>query len=235
MPVGNLAGIVGAIALTFSVYALSRRAFLIYRCALLSPVFLSTLFIIAVLGLSRTPFSRYKPAEEIMTVLLGPAVVALALPLYRQQHALRRMLPAIVGGVIGGSLVGLAATIAVARAVGLQTVIVVSLAPKSVTAPVAVEVSRIVGGNQALTAAFVIATGVIGSMLGPWFLSQVRIDDPAARGLAVGTAAHGQGTAMMLQEGETQGALAGAAMALAAIFVSLVAPFIIPWLVTLGR
>jgi predicted murein hydrolase (TIGR00659 family) len=233
--VGDLAVIVGAIILTVGVYTLSRRAFLIYRYALLSPVFLSTLVIIAVLGLSRTPFARYKPAEEIITVLLGPAVVALALPLYRQRHSLLRMLPAILSGVISGSLVSLWAAIAVARAVGLERVIVVSLAPKSVTAPVAVEVSRIVGGNQALTAAFVIATGVIGSVLGPWFLTQIRIDDPVARGLAVGTAAHGQGTAVMLQEGETQGALSGAAMALAAIFVSLIAPFIIPWLVTLGQ
>ena len=232
---GDLAVIVGAIILTVGVYALSRRAFLIYRCALLSPVFLSTLVIVAVLGLSRTPFARYKPAEEIITVLLGPAVVALALPLYRQRQSLLRMLPAMLAGIISGSLVSLGAAIAVARAVGLETVIVVSLAPKSVTAPVAVEVSRIVGGNQALTAAFVIATGVLGSMFGPWFLSQIRIDDPVARGLAVGTAAHGQGTAMMLEEGETQGAVSGAAMALAAIFVSLIAPLIIPWLVTLGQ
>jgi len=107
----------------------------------------------------------------------------------------------------------------------------VSLAPKSVTAPVAVEISRIVGGNQALTAAFVIATGVFGSMLGPWFLSQMHIHDPMARGLAVGTTSHGQGTAMMLHEGETQGALSGVAMALAAIFVSLIAPYTIPGLV----
>jgi predicted murein hydrolase (TIGR00659 family) len=233
--VGDLAGIIGAIILTLGVYALSRRAFLIYRCALLSPVFLSTLVIITVLGLSRTPFARYKPAEDIMTILLGPAVVALALPLYRQRESLLRMLPAMLAGIISGSLVSLVAAIAVARAVGLQTVIVVSLAPKSVTAPVAVEVSRIVGGNQALTAAFVIATGALGSMLGPWFLSKIRIDDPVARGLAVGTTAHGQGTAMMLEEGETQGAVSGAAMALAAIFVSLIAPFIIPWLATAGR
>ncbi len=232
---GDLATVAFAIALTVGVYALSRRAFLAYGSALLSPVFLSTLVIIATLGFFRIPFARYKPAEEIMTVLLGPAVVALALPLYRQRHTLVQMLPSVLAGVISGSLVSLGAVVAVARLVGLERVIMVSLAPKSVTAPVAVEISRIVGGDQALTAAFVIATGVLGSMLGPWFLSKIHIHDPVARGLAVGTTSHGQGTAMMLQEGETQGALSGVAMALAAVFVSLTAPYLIPWLVAFGH
>ena len=232
---GDLPVVALAIVLTIGVYALSRRAFLAYGYALLSPVFLSTVVIITVLSVCRIPFARYKPAEELMTVLLGPAVVALALPLYRQRRTLLAMLPAVLAGVISGSLVSLVTAVALARAAGLERMIAVSLAPKSVTAPVAVEISRIVGGNQALTAAFVIATGVLGSMLGPWFLSQMRIHDPVARGLAVGTAAHGQGTAMMLQEGETQGALSGVAMALAAVFVSISAPFAIPWLLTLGR
>jgi putative effector of murein hydrolase len=91
-----------------------------------------------------------------------------------------------------------------------------------------------VGGDQALTAAFVIATGMLGSMLGPWFLSKIRIHDPVTRGLAVGTVSHGQGTAMMLLEGETQGAVSGVAMALAAVFVSIIAPTLIPWLVSLN-
>lgn len=228
---GHLALVAFAIFLTVSLYALSRRAFLRYGYPLLSPVFLSTLVIIAVLTACGIPFAGYKPAQHIMTTLLGPAVVALALPLYRQRRTVLRLLPAVLAGIVSGSLVSLASVVALARLAGLERVIVVSLAPKSVTAPVAVEIARLVGGDQALTAAFVITTGVLGSMLGPWFLSKVRIHDPVARGLAVGTAAHGQGTAMMLQEGETQGAVSGVAMALAAVFVSAIAPFMIPWLV----
>jgi predicted murein hydrolase (TIGR00659 family) len=224
-----------AIILTIGIYALSRRAFLRYGYSLLSPVFFSTLVIIAVLTVCRVPFASYKPAENIMTVLLGPAVVALALPLYRQRHTVLRLLPAVLAGIVSGSLVSLGSGVAAARMAGLEKMIVVSLAPKSVTAPVAVEIARLIGGDQALTAAFVITTGALGSMLGPWFLSRLRIHDPVARGLAVGTASHGQGTAMMLLEGETQGAVSGIAMALAAVFVSVIAPFTIPWLVTLGR
>lgn len=224
-----------AIGATVLVYGLSRRAFLRYGHALLSPVFLSTVVIIAVLMSLRIPFVRYEPAAQVMTALLGPAVVALALPLYRQRHILIQRLPSVLAGVISGSVVSLAAVIIVARVARMTPVIVISLAPKSVTAPVAVEIARIVGGDPALTSAFVIATGVLGSMLGPWFLSRIGVDDPVARGLAVGTTAHGQGTAMMLQEGEVQGVLSGIAMALTAVFTALIAPFAIPWLATLGQ
>lgn len=224
-----------AIGVTVGVYALSRRAFARYGYALLSPVFLSTLSIIAVLSSARIPYAGYAPAEQLMTALLGPAVVALALPLYRHRDTLLRLLPTALAGIATGSAVSLATAMAVARAAGLDRVTVLSIAPKSVTAPVAVEISRIVGGDAALTAAFVITTGVLGSMLGPWVLTRIRIVDPVARGLAVGTAAHGQGTAMMLQEGETQGALSGVAMALAAALVSIVAPCVVPWLASLGR
>ena len=121
-------------------------------------------------------------------------------------------------GIASGSLVGLVSGIAVALLARLDPVITMSLAPKSVTAAIAVEIASLLGGDEGLTAAFVIATGALGSMLGPWFLSRIRIANPVARGLAVGTTAHGQGTPMMLHEGKTQGALSGVAMALAELF-----------------
>jgi predicted murein hydrolase (TIGR00659 family) len=231
----HLAVVAFTIALTAGTYALSRRAFLKYGYALLSPVFLSTLLIIGILLLAGISFEDYRPGQSLMTVLLGPAVVALALPLYRQRRALLQRLPAVLAGIVGGSIVSLVSVMAVARAAGFEPRIVVSLAPKSVTAPVAVEIARLVGGDPALTAAFVIATGTLGSMIGPWFLWRVRIQDPVARGLAVGTAAHGQGTAMMLQEGETQGALSGVALALSATFTAFIAPVLIPWVMRIGH
>jgi predicted murein hydrolase (TIGR00659 family) len=231
----HLAVVAFTIALTAGTYALSRRAFLKYGYALLSPVFLSTLLIIGILRLAGISFEDYRPGQSLMTVLLGPAVVALALPLYRQRRALLQQLPAVLAGIVSGSIVSLVSVMAVARAAGLEPRIVVSLAPKSVTAPVAVEIARLVGGDPALTAAFVIATGTLGSMIGPWFLSRVRIQDPVARGLAVGTAAHGQGTAMMLQEGETQGALSGVALAVSATFTAFIAPVLIPWVMRIGH
>jgi predicted murein hydrolase (TIGR00659 family) len=221
------------VAVTVAAYALTRRAFLSYGWALLSPVFLSTLMVIGALCVLRLPFEAYRPGQRIMSALLGPAVVALAVPLFRQRLKLIAQLPAVVVGIVTGSLMSLVSTIAIARLARLDPVITMSLAPKSVTAPIAVEIAPLIGGDPALTAAFVIATGALGSMIGPWFLSRIRITDPVARGLAVGTTAHGQGTAMMLHEGETQGALSGVAMVLAAIFTAFIAPIAVPWVARL--
>ena len=228
---GHVTVVAFTIALTVSAYAVSRRAFLRLGSSLLSPVFASTVVVIATLWLTGLSFEDYEPGQRLMTVLLGPAVVALAVPLYRQRHVWLARWPAVLASVAGGSLVGLVSVVILARASGFAPHIVASLAPKSVTAPVAVEIARLGGGDSALTAAFVIATGMLGSMFGPWILSRARVDDPVARGLAIGTTAHGQGAAAMLYEGELQGALAGAALVLAAVFTSVVAPFLIPWLV----
>lgn len=231
----HLSVVVFTIALTVVTYAACRRAFLRLGWALLSPVFASTVVVIAALSLTGLRLEDYQPGQRLMTMLLGPAVVALAVPLYRQRQVWLPRWPAVLISVAGGSLASLVSVVALARAAGFAPDIVVSLAPKSVTAPVAVEIARLIGGDPALTAAFVIATGMLGSVFGPWVLSRARIDDRVARGLAVGTTAHGQGAAAMLHEGELPGALAGAALALAAVFTSVVAPFLIPWLVQAGN
>jgi predicted murein hydrolase (TIGR00659 family) len=230
----HVAIVVFTVAVTILVYAGSRRAFLRHGWAVLSPVFASTVLVIAALWLTGLRFEDYQPGQRLMTMLLGPAVVALAVPLHRQRHVWLPRWRAVVVGVAVGCLVSLVSVVVLARATGFTWDIVASLAPKSVTAPVAVEITRVVGGDPALTAAFVIATGMLGSMFGPRILSRLRVDDRVARGLALGTTAHGQGAAAMLQEGELQGALAGAALALSAVLTSVVAPFLVPWLVRVG-
>jgi len=121
------------------------------------------------------------------------------------------------------------AGVALARALGLSRTIVVSISIKSVTAPVAVEIARMIEADQTLTAAFVIVTGMIGVMLGPWLLDRAAIRSPLARGLALGTVSHGQGTAQAALEGELAGAIASIALGVAAVFTSLVAPLLLPY------
>lgn len=219
------------IVITITAYGISRQIFLKTKNAVLNPVLLSTTAVIAILLALGITFEQYKPGKEIMTFLLGPATVALALPLYRNRRVLRETLGAIVLGVASGSFLTILAAVLLAKLGNLETTIVTSIAPKSVTAPIAIEIARITGGDAALTAAFVVATGTLGSVIGPGVLTLCKIYNPVARGLAMGTTSHGQGTAVILQEGETQGAMSGVAMALAAIFTSFIAPFLIPWLV----
>ena len=216
------------LAVTVGSYALSRAVARRYPSPLTTPVFFSTALILLVLVPSGVHVADYEPAKRILVFLLGPATVSLAVPLYKnRQTLLRHALPALLGlGV--GSLVTLGAAVVLARVLGLPEVIRVSISIKSVTAPIAVELAPILQGNPSLTAAFVIATGMIGTMLGPWLMTVTGIHDPLSRGLALGTISHGQGTAQAVTEGELQGAAAGIAMSLAAVFTSCVAPFVVP-------
>ena len=221
------------IILTIAIYFISRTIFLKTKSALLNPVLLSTTVIILILHYSGITFEQYKPGKEIMTFLLGPATVALALPLYLNRHILRESFVPILIGIVCGAISTLTTAVLLGKFSVLDSVIVASIAPKSITAPIAIEIALITGGDPAIAVAFVVFTGTLGSVIGASFLSLCKINDPVARGLAMGVTSHGQGTAIILQEGQTQGAMAGVAMALAAIFISVIAPFYSPWLVNL--
>ena len=219
--------------LTVVIYFISRKIYLKAKNALLTPLLLSAIAIIAILQVSGITFEQYKPGKDIMTFLLGPATVALALPLYLNRNVLRKSLVPILVGVACGAVATLTTAVLLAKMSGLDSLMVISIAPKSITAPIAIEVAQLTGGDPTLAVAFVVFTGTLGSMIGAGFLSICKIDNPIARGLAMGVTAHGQGTATILEEGQTQGAMAGVAMALAAIFISVIAPFYIPWLTNL--
>ena len=216
------------IGVTALAYVLSRIVGKRYPSPLTSPVFFSTPLVIAVVLLSGRHLSDYRPAKDIIVSLLGPATVALAVPLYKNRRMLLgNLLPASIALVLG-SLSTLVIAAVVARLFDLPPVIGASVSIKSVTAPVAIELAPMVNGDSTLAAAFVIATGIIGAMLGPWLMDKASIHAPLARGLALGTISHGQGTAQAIIEGEVQGAAAGIAMVLAAILVSFLAPILVP-------
>ncbi|HKD72605.1 MAG TPA: LrgB family protein [Candidatus Acidoferrum sp.] len=216
------------IGVTALVYALSRVVGKRYPSPLTSPVFFSTPLVIAVVLLSGMHLSDYRPAKDIIVSLLGPATVALAVPLYKNRQTLLGNLFSASLGLALGSLSTLVIAALVARLFDLPQVIRASVSIKSVTAPVAIELAPMVNGDSTLAAAFVIATGIIGAMLGPWLMDKTGIRAPLARGLALGTISHGQGTAQAVIEGEVQGAAAGVAMVLAAILASFVAPILVP-------
>ena len=219
-----------SIAVTVGAYVLSRAVAERYPSVFTTPVFFSAAVTILVLWPSGVRVPDYEPAKQLMVFLLGPATVSLAIPLYKSRHTLlRNALPSLVGLTVG-SLATLLAGVLVARLLGLSESIRASMSIKSVTAPIAIELAPIVQANPTLTVAFVIATGMIGAMLGPALMSAAGVHHPLARGLALGTVSHGQGTAQAVSEGELQGAAAGIAMGLAAVFTSVVAPILVPLL-----
>jgi putative effector of murein hydrolase len=216
--------VVFGVVVTLGAYVLSRMIGKRYPSPFTTPVFFSTPIVIATLLATGVSLEDYKPAKDLMVFLLGPATVALAVPLHKNWRTLaENALPALVG-LGAGSLSTLLVAAGLAKVCGLSPVVIASIAIKSVTAPIAVELAPIVHGDPTLAAGFVIATGMIGVMLGPWLMNLIGIRAPLARGLALGTISHGQGTAQALREGELQGAVAGIAMALAAVLTSFVGP-----------
>ncbi len=205
-------------------------ASLVYRKArmnpLLNPVLLSVVAIVLILYATNTSYDTYFEGAQFVHFLLGPATVALAIPLYRQFDRVRKSALAILVSLVSGTVTAATTAVLIAWLLGARPVSIASLAPKSVTAPVAMGISEQLGGLPSLTAVLVILTGITGSMLGPGVLNLLRVRDWSARGMAIGTASHGIGTARALQVNELAGAFSGLAMGLNAIATAILLPLL---------
>lgn len=215
------------LTLTLVVYQLGM---LLYRRGrlnpLLNPVLLSIIAIVAILAATGTSYQTYFDGAQFVHFLLGPATVALAIPLYRQFEKVRRSALAVVVSIVAGSVTAAASAVGIAWLLGGSREALASLAPKSVTTPVAMGIAEQLGGLPSLTAALVIITGILGAVAGPWVLELLRVRSMAARGLAMGTASHGIGTARAVQVSEVAGAFSGLAMGLNALATALLLPLL---------
>jgi predicted murein hydrolase (TIGR00659 family) len=197
---------------------------------LLNPVALAVALLVALLLATGTPYATYFAGAQFVHFLLGPATVALAVPLYGQLVKLRSMLWPILGGLLAGSVTAVASAVGIAWALGASRVTIVSIAPKSVTAPIAMGISEKIGGLPSLTAILVVSTGILGAVLARSVLNAIRVEDQSVRGFAVGVAAHGIGTARAFSVSEEAGAFAGLGMGLNALVTALLFPLLARWL-----
>jgi predicted murein hydrolase (TIGR00659 family) len=197
---------------------------------LLNPVLIAVIAVVTILAVTGTHYEQYFEGAQFVHFLLGPATVALAIPLYNQIDRVRRSLPALLASIIVGSLTASLSAVGIAWALGAGPVLLATVAPKSVTTPIAMGISEALGGLPSLTAVMVILTGVAGAMLGPPLLNLLRIKDWRARGLAIGVASHGIGTARAMQVNEVAGAFSGLAMGLNALATAILLPILWSWL-----
>ena len=195
-----------------------------------NPVLLSVLLLSPVLVFTNTRYSTYFEGAQFIHFLLGPATVALALPLWDNRSTIQKSVIPILCALVAGSAVAAGSAIALAQFFDLPMSVLLSLAPKSTTAPVALGISEAVGGIPTLTAVLVILTGIIGAITVTPLMNILSITDWQARGFAVGVAAHGIGTARAFKVNPIAGAYAGIAMALNALFTSLIVPIMVRWL-----
>jgi predicted murein hydrolase (TIGR00659 family) len=194
---------------------------------LLNPVLLAIIALVIILIVTGTPYATYFAGAQFVHFLLGPATVALAVPLYQAERKLRQMLlPGLVALVVG-SATGIASAVLIGRAVGLSGQALRSLAPKSITTPIAMGIAEAIGGLPSLTAVLVILTGMVGAALSREALDLFRIRDQSVRGFAMGLASHGLGTARALQLDPEAGAFAGLAMGLNGAMTAMLVPIML--------
>lgn len=197
------------------------------RHPLLNPVLIAIVLLVGLLWAADIPYRRYFEGAQFVHFLLGPATVALAVPLYRHFAEIRRNAFAIAVSIALGASVAIVTAIGVGWAMGASARTLLSLAPKSVTTPVAMGISESIGGLPSLTAVLVILTGITGAVFGTYVMNALGLKDWRARGLGMGTAAHGIGTARAFQVNELAGAFSSLAMGLNALATAVLVPVVI--------
>jgi predicted murein hydrolase (TIGR00659 family) len=222
------------LALTLVAYLF---AFALYRRSgfnpLVNPVAIAICVLLAILLSTHTSYQTYFDGAQFVHFLLGPATVALAVPLYEQWGKLKSHWVALAIALLVGVFVASGSAILIAHALGASPRTLASLAPKSVTTPVAMGISEKLGGLPSLTAVAVVLTGVVGSAFARFVLNAMRIPEHSVRGFALGLAAHGQGVARAFLVSDEMGAFAGLAMGLAALASALLLPYAGRWLLSL--
>ncbi len=218
------------LALTFGVYqgakVLQRKTGFI----LLNPILLAIGLIILFLSAFDIPYDTYHESAKLIDFWLKPAVVALGVPLYLQLSQIKKQFVPILASQMVGCLVGIVSVVVTSRMLGASHVVVVSLASKSVTTPIAMEVTQTLGGIPSLTAAIVVVTGLIGAVLGFKIMSVGHVSNPMAKGLSMGAASHALGTSVAMDRDEFVGAYASLGLTLNGILTALLTPTVVGWL-----
>ena len=194
-----------------------------------NPVAIAVLLLVALLAVTGTPYQTYFEGAQFVHFLLGPATVALAIPLYENWPAVKRSLIPMIAALLAGTVTAVVSAVGIAWALGASAESLVSIAPKSVTTPVAMGIAEKLGGIPSLTAVLVILTGITGAIIATPLLNALGLKDWRARGFAVGVAAHGLGTARAFQVNDLAGTFAGIGMALNALATAILVPVLWHW------
>lgn len=215
------------LALTFVVFLGARLLQRRTGLSLLNPILVSIILLITILSVCGIDYEAYSEGGGYIDFWLKPAVVALGVPLYRQLESIRKQLLPIVVAELAGCIAGIVSVVVVAELLGASREVVLSLVPKSVTTPIAMEVSEAIGGIPALTAAVVVCTGIFGGMTGFRMMKMSRVKSPIAQGLSMGTAAHAIGTSAAVDVGYRYGAFSSLGLTVNGLFTALLTPFIL--------
>lgn len=215
------------IALTFVVYVTAQIIQKRTGMSFLNPILVTIAVLICILMSAGVDYQTYAAGGDYIDFWLKSAVVALGVPLYRQLEAIKKQLLPILLAELAGCIAGVVSVVVVAQLLGASKEVILSLAPKSVTTPIAMEIAQTVGGIPALTAAVVVCTGIFGGMAGFKMMKYSRVKSPIAQGLSMGTAAHAVGTSAAMDVGYRYGAFSSLGLTLNGLFTALLTPLIL--------
>lgn len=215
------------LAITFGIYYVARQIQKWTGWVVLNPILITIAALIALLQLTGISYETYEQGGQYIDFWLKPAIVALGVPLYQHLGHIRRQLLPILMSQLVGCLVGLVSVTLIASALGASHEVIVSLAPKSVTTPIAMEVCKTSGGIPSLTAAIVVIVGLFGAVFGFKILEVWHVRNPFSQGISMGTAAHAVGTSRAMEKGETYGAYSSLGLILNGVLTALLTPFVL--------
>ncbi|WP_409347350.1 LrgB family protein [Paenibacillus sp. MBLB4367] len=222
-----------AFAATIAIYMMAKRLYLAKPILLFSPLIITPALLVAVLLWTRTSYESYASGAHFLSDMLQPATIAFAVPLIKHSALLRKHAGEIVAGVLAGSAAAIVSGVWLADLLHLETPLAYSLVPRSVTTPIAMDVSQTIGGIPAMTAVFVMMTGLLGAMIGPLVIRLCHIRSDVAKGVLLGTSAHGAGTSKAFEIGSVSGAISSVSMIVAAVAALIAVPWVLSLMGTL--
>ena len=215
------------ILMTVLVYSMSRKIYSRYQWSLLNPILVSIIVLIGLLIAFGIDYKVYNEGGRWITYLLGPIVVFLAIPLYKQIDKIKANFIPIMGGVLAGIATSVGSIVLLCKLFGLDDSYIASLYAKSITTPLAIEVSKLAGGVESITIVAVIITGIVGATIAPVIMKFGRIKSDVAKGIGIGSASHGIGTAKAIEMGQETAGASGLAMGLSGVLTVLIATLLL--------
>ena len=215
------------LVLTLLAFQVGRFCQQKWKSPVFNPILIAVILVIPVLLVTKVPYTTYKKGTDAISWLLTPATVCMALPLYQQLKPLKKSLPAALTGVVAGTVCSLLCIAGMCLVFHLDRTVSVSLLPKSITTAIGIVLSEDAGGLPGLTTVAILATGISGNLLGPWLCKVLKLTDPVAQGVALGTACHVIGTSRATEMGKLQGAVGSLSLTVAGILTAVLFPLVI--------
>ena len=214
------------ICLTIAAYIIGLEIYKKFKLPILNPILIALIIIIPILLYFKIPLATYKKGGDLISFFLGPATVVLAVPLYKKIDLLKQHFIPILGGVVVGVLTSILSCTFIGKVLGMDLSLIKSSLSKSLTTPIAIELSKQVEGIIPITIVMVMITGITGAVLAPFICKIFKIENKIAKGIAIGTASHAVGTSRAIEMGETEGAMSGLAIGVAGVLTVFILPLL---------